>query len=61
MTDELNAYNVSFILTNSVVIVTVETKSEDLNEIIEEAATIAHEVDGLDVSRAQADVEEAYV
>lgn len=55
-------YNVSFILTNSVVIVTVGVSDTiDREEIVKAAAELTHSVDGIDVSRAYAEVEEAYV
>jgi hypothetical protein len=65
MPNEATTYNVSFLLTNSVVVVTVEVDTTDIStdwdKIVEAAADLAYEVDGIDVSKAQADVEPAYV
>lgn len=55
-------YNVSFILTNAVVIATVAAPSDtDENAIIQAAVTMLREEEAICVTGVMAEVEEAYV
>ena len=55
-------YNVSFILNNAVVIATVWSSSDDTPDtIIDKAKACLRAEEGIDVGRAQAEIEEVYV